>query len=230
MLTGNFRFSAVTSKSKLSPIITGTRRALLECLLESDANAVTLANQLGMNISAVRNHLDVLEIAGLVSSHHEHATRGRPKRIYVLTSLAYSLFPQQTQRVISFLFKSLSRSLSVKATNSLIKELVVNLWQQILPEKPVGSLEDRLSRVTNHLDKFGFYASLESVEGTFVITIHNDVFHEPFKDVPQKLAERFWQEFWNQLTRVVGRVCVQIKQPQKPGHHGVQILVDERRE
>ncbi|MFW9831603.1 MAG: helix-turn-helix transcriptional regulator [Candidatus Thorarchaeota archaeon] len=220
----------MTPEGKLSPIITSTRRMLLESLLESDANAVTLATQLGINISAIRSHLDVLEIAGLVTSRHEHAKRGRPKRIYVLTPLAHSLFPQQTQQVIALLFKSLSRSLSAKTTNSIIKELVADLWQQILYEKLEGSLEDRVRMVTNSLDNYGFYAKLEVTKEAFVITIHNDVFYESFKNVPLKISEQFWKEFWNQFSQGIGRVLVQINRPQTPGQHGMQILVKERRE
>ncbi|MFX1565881.1 MAG: ArsR family transcriptional regulator, partial [Promethearchaeota archaeon] len=58
----------MTSQSKLSPIVTGTRRLILESLLRTDANAVTLAENLGINISAIRGHLDVLELAGLITS------------------------------------------------------------------------------------------------------------------------------------------------------------------
>ncbi|MFX1577229.1 MAG: helix-turn-helix transcriptional regulator, partial [Promethearchaeota archaeon] len=111
----------MTSTSKLSPVISGTRRAILECLLVQDANAVFLAEQLGINISAIRGHLDVLEIAGLVSSRHEQAKRGRPKRLYSLTLLAHSLFPNQTAQLFSALIHAIIRSLNVKTSNSLIR-------------------------------------------------------------------------------------------------------------
>ncbi|MFX1343455.1 MAG: ArsR family transcriptional regulator, partial [Promethearchaeota archaeon] len=101
----------MASESKLASTISGTRRIILEALLVADANAVTLARQLEIHISAIRNHLDVLEAAGLVSSRHEHATRGRPKRTYFLSDTAHTLFPQQSARVFSLLLQAVATSL-----------------------------------------------------------------------------------------------------------------------
>jgi predicted ArsR family transcriptional regulator len=220
----------VTSESKLAPVISGTRRTLLEFLLVSDANAVTLARQLGIHISAVRSHLDVLEVAGLISSRHEHAKRGRPKRTYFLTDSGRTLFPQQSARVFSLLLQAAARSLGVKTSTSLIRQLATSLWEQILPEKPGGTLEDRLRRVVHALDSFGFYASLDQIEGQSVIVIRNDVFGEAFSEAPQDFADQFYQEFWNHLARILERVQIQTREVTEPGEHGYQLYVVERRE
>jgi len=227
---GAARFSAVTSDSKLASIISGTRRALLESLLVADANAVMLAQQLGIHISAVRSHLDVLEVAGLVSSRHEHAKRGRPKRTYFLTTSARTLFPQQSARVFSVLLQVVARSLGVKTSNSLIRQLVTSLWEQILLEKPSGTLKDRLRRVVRALDAFGCYASLEQFEGQFMIVLRNDVFGEAFSEVPRDLADQFYHEFWNHLARILERVHIQRGEVSEPGEHGSRLYVVERRE
>ncbi|MFX0077879.1 MAG: helix-turn-helix transcriptional regulator [Candidatus Hermodarchaeota archaeon] len=220
----------MTSESKLASIIGGTRRTLLESLLVADANAVTLAQQLGVHISAVRSHLDVLEVAGLISSRHKHAKRGRPKRIYFLTASARTLFPQQSARIFSLLLQAIARSLGVKTSTSLIRQLVTSLWEQILPEKPSGTLKDRLSRVVHALDAFGFYASFKEFEGQFVIVLRNDVFGEAFSEVPQDLADQFYQEFWNHLARILERVQIQRREVSEPGEHGYQLYVVERGE
>lgn len=220
----------MTSDSKLAPIISGTRRTLLESLLVADANAVTLARQLGIHISAVRSHLDVLEGAGLVSSRHEHAKRGRPKRIYFLTAYTRTLFPQQSARVFSLLLQVVVRSLGVKTSTSLIRQLVTSVWDQILPEKPSGILKDRIRRVVQALDVFGFYASLEHVDDQFIIVLRNDVFDEAFSEVPPDLADQFYQEFWNHLARILERVHIQRREVSEPGEHGSRLYVVERRE
>lgn len=220
----------MTSESKLASTISGTRRIILEFLLVTDANAVSLARQLGINISAVRSHLDVLEVAGLISSRHEHAERGRPKRTYFLTDSARTLFPQQSARVFSLLLQATARSLGVKTSTSLIRQLVTSLWEQILPEKPSGILKDRLRRVVRALDAFGFYASLEQIEGQFVIVIRNDVFGEAFSEVPKDLTDQFYQEFWNHLARILERVQIHLREVTEPGEHGYRLYVVERRE
>ena len=220
----------MTSTSKLSPIISGTRRVILEYLLKTDANAVTLAEQLNINISAIRGHLDVLEIAGLVSSHHVHANRGRPKRIYFLTLLAYSLFPTQTNQFLTALVDVIIRSFDKKTTNTLIRQVITQLWQIILPDKPSGSLQDRLTTIVQALDNFGFYAALESSEDQYVIVIRNDVFQTTLTALPNDQATRFQQEFWNRLKRIVGDVHIRIAKFPDSELHGFRVFVEERRE
>jgi predicted ArsR family transcriptional regulator len=64
----------------------GTRNRLLRILRGSHGplDARELADQLGLHLTTVRAHLDVLVDAGLVTSHSEdRATPGRPRRLYV---------------------------------------------------------------------------------------------------------------------------------------------------
>ena len=219
----------MTSPSKLSPLITDTRRVILEYLLGTDANAVTISEHLGINISAIRGHLDVLELAGLVSSSYEHATRGRPKRLYSLTSQARDLFPQQTVPIFSTFLQVLVKSIDTKTFISIVRQVVTSLWQQILPSKPSGSLQDRLDSVVDALDNFGFYASLEPIDEQLTILIRNDVFRLALTKFPSEQAARFQQEFWNQLSRLVGGIRVRLIELSDPRQHGFRVLVEERR-
>jgi predicted ArsR family transcriptional regulator len=220
----------LTSTSKLSPLIDGTRRIILEILLKTEANAVTLAEELNINISAIRGHLDVLEIAGLVSSSYEHATRGRPKRVYSLTPLVHSLFPNQTTQLFSALVQAISQSLDMKTTNSLIRQVVANIWHQILPDKPSGKLEDQLTKIVLALDNYGFYASLELVNDRFSILIHNDVFQPALSAIPVTLSSRFQQDFWSQLTRVVDGIQIRLVELPETVSYGYRVLIEERKE
>jgi predicted ArsR family transcriptional regulator len=198
-------------------------------LLRADANAVTLSEHLRINISAIRGHLDVLELTGLVSSSYEHATRGRPKRLYSLTPQARNLFPQQTVPIFSALLQVLVKSSDTKTFNSLIRQVVTSLWQQILPSKPIGSLQDRLDSVVDALDNFGFYASLEIIADQFAIVVRNDVFRSALANLPSELTARFQQEFWNRLRRFVGEIRLKLIELPDPSQHGFRVLVEERR-
>jgi len=217
------------SSSKLSSLITGTRRVILEHLLEADANAVSLAENLNINISAIRGHLDVLELAGLISSSYEHAKRGRPKRIYSLTPLAYSLFPTQTTHIISTLIDVILRSFDEKTANSLIRQVVIELWGQILPKKPSGDLSDRLRGAVEALDRYGFYASLEPIDDQYGIVIRNDVFQPALSAIPAQQASLFRREFWKHLTRLIDGIRVHITEGSEPWSQGLRILIEERR-
>ncbi len=217
----------MTSQSKLSPIVTGTRRLILESLLRTDANAVTLAENLGINISAIRGHLDVLELAGLITSTYQHAIRGRPKRLYTLKPLAYTLFPAQTTLLLEALFQVLVRSLDAKTTSNLIRQVVTQVWQQILPNTPTGSLQDRLDRIVEALDQFGFYASLDQTGQQQAIVIHNNVFQSALAVLPDVLATRFHREFWNRLSQLLDGTRVQFEAAEAR-QHTFRVFVEER--
>lgn len=220
----------MTSGNQLSPTITGTRRALLEHLLSADANAVTLAKHLGINTSAIRSHLDVLELAGLVSSRHEPATRGRPKRLYALTPLALTLFPQKSAQLASTILQAMVRSLDVKTLNALIRQIVRTLWQQILPEKPSGTLRDRLTHIIQALNVAGSYASLEEDQDAFVIVIRNFIFREVLNSVSSEISNRFTTEFLRELQRLLGPVHVQWSGTPELDDHLRRIHITSRRE
>src|SRR5436305_1563977 len=55
--------------------------------------AEDLARAVGITAVAVRQHLQVLEAAGLVGSASERRPIGRPRRVYSLTDQADELFP-----------------------------------------------------------------------------------------------------------------------------------------
>ncbi|MFX1509949.1 MAG: helix-turn-helix transcriptional regulator [Promethearchaeota archaeon] len=219
----------MTSQNKLSPIVTGTRRLILESLLRTDVNAVTLAENLGINISAIRGHLDVLELAGLIFSTYQHATRGRPKRLYTLTPLAYSLFPTQTTSFLEALFQVLVRSLDAKTTNTLIRQVVTRVWQQILPDTPTGNLQDRLIRIVEALDQFGFYVSFDQIGQQQTIVIHNNVFQSALAVLPDALATQFHQDFWNRLSQLLEGIRVRVD-PAEARQHRFRVFIEERRE
>jgi DeoR family suf operon transcriptional repressor len=59
-----------------------------------EARAEELAQQLGVTVSAVRQHLAGLEAADLVVHRDERAGPGRPRRSYALGAAAEALFPK----------------------------------------------------------------------------------------------------------------------------------------
>lgn len=211
-------------------MITGTRRAILEHLLDADANAVTLANRLDINISAIRNHLDAMELAGLVSSRREPAERGRPKRLYSLTPLALTLFPQKTAQVTAALLQTLNQSFDTKTINDLIRQSLRILWKQIFPDKPSGSLQDRLDQIVQALNAYGCYASLNQDQEFFVIVIRNFMFREVVNTAPPGIGGFFKREFLRQLKRIAGDVRVQWVGHIDFGDHIQRIRITPRRE
>ena len=71
------------------------RPALLDLLkVHGPSNAPALAAVRGVNPTAIRQQLAVLQREGLVERRVERRKRGRPTHLYALTERAESLFPQ----------------------------------------------------------------------------------------------------------------------------------------
>lgn len=72
-----------------------TRRALLVALRKrGEARAEELAEELGVTVSAVRQHLQSLTAADLVVHREERPGPGRPRHVYRLGGAAEALFPR----------------------------------------------------------------------------------------------------------------------------------------
>lgn len=72
-----------------------TRRSLLVTLRKrGEARAEELAQELGITVSAVRQHLAGLAAADLVVHRDERSGPGRPRRSYALAAAADALFPK----------------------------------------------------------------------------------------------------------------------------------------
>lgn len=166
--------------------IAGTRASILAYLLEEDQSAIDLEDKLDINESAIRRHLDTLEQRGYVGHYFEKAPRGRPKKLYTITSAGRKLFPQK----IHLLFKLLIREVEEKYGEEHLEELLSKVSEKFAGRLgPSGSskdMEDKIKKFVNSLDKFGFYPSFSKEDGNYLLRYRNCVFGE----VENKLRSR----------------------------------------
>jgi predicted ArsR family transcriptional regulator len=198
----------MANEQRLPSFLTGTRKSIVVNLLGNDTTAVELATILKINESAIRRHLDSLEKEGFVTSRFEISSRGRPKKMYSLTSQGRSLFPRKTKELITFLIQRVTQRYGEKEVESLMLSVAKDFSKQLVIKKVGGTLFSRLNQLVQFLDDYGFFTSLSKHNDKFVIEYRNCV----FEDVISQFG-RYVCKIDEEITRkVAGNVNIEWKE------------------
>jgi DeoR family suf operon transcriptional repressor len=150
------------------------RRAILTAVKSrGDARAEDLARDLGVSVSAMRQHLSSLASDGLIQHQQVRDGRGRPRHLYHLTERADSLFPRTYAEITNELLSYVD-----EADHELLEKVFrkrrdrrIRQANARLAGKP---FEERVVELASILDEDGYLATVETGEdGTFRIVEHN---------------------------------------------------------
>ncbi len=158
--------------------VDGTRVDIIEYLLYSDMNAVELAVRLDINESAVRRHMKTLEASGLVEHYFRKSKKGRPKKLYRLTSDGRSLFPEKSNVLFTILAENILGKLDEDDIEEAMDTVAAEIRERIVKDTEVGGHEKLLEHIVSALNEFGFYSDLIKEEGSYLITNNNCVFRD----------------------------------------------------
>ena len=149
------------------------RTVLLRLKMRGDAGTEELAADLGITVSAVRQHLDELVAAGLVARRGEPRGRGRPPIRYTLASAGEALFPRSYGELTNELLEY------VEDEDPDLVERVFERRRQRRVEQARRRLAGktfprRVEELTSILDEDGYLAEfVRRADGTYVVTEHN---------------------------------------------------------
>ena len=166
-----------------------TRKKILGKILLNDLSAIELEEELGINESAIRRHLDVLEHRGYVEPYFEKADRGRPKKRYKITSEGRRVFPQKTHVLFSSLISKVKENYGEEGLENLLEDVASDFAEQLFAEGEGSAPKDNLKRLVESLDKFGFYPSFREDEDFYYIEYKNCVFGDAIEDLGTKLCK-----------------------------------------
>ncbi len=164
-----------------------TRASILTHLLGGELNALDLEEKLGINESAIRRHLDTLEQMGYVEHHFKKAKKGRPKKLYKISSAGKNLFPKKTHILFILLARRVKEEEGENSLENLLSKVAKDFAKRLSPDKPVKDRKSLLTGFVNSLEKFGFYPSLDYEGGNVCyIKYRNCV----FEDVREELCDQ----------------------------------------
>jgi predicted ArsR family transcriptional regulator len=166
----------------------------MSLLLEEPQTAVEIAQKLEIFESAVRQHLQMLENAGLVTATFEQRGLGRPKKIFALSPSGAELFTRKYDVLLDLVIRKISETYGPPALRSILlstaRELSITLGvvSDDLPYR------ERLRKVTEALDDLGFAAKLEEKDGKTSIVSKNCILLRTAEANHDLLCHKFHSE------------------------------------
>ncbi|CAN5616056.1 winged helix-turn-helix transcriptional regulator [soil metagenome] len=150
------------------------RRALLMALKRrGEAGADDLAVDLGITVSAVRQHLAALAGSGLVTHSELRTGPGRPRHVHRLTPAAGELFPRAYGELTTELLAC------VEDEDPAMLERVFERRRRRRVERTLRRMEgqdlaQRVATLAEVLDEDGYLAeAVAQPDGTFTVIEHN---------------------------------------------------------
>lgn len=165
-----------------------TRASILTYLLGEDLTAIGLEEKIGINESAIRRHLNTLEQDGYAEHYFEKASRGRPKKLYTITSAGRRLFPQKTHLLFILLTRIVKEKYGEENLKELLSVVADEFADRLTPEEPIEDKEARLKEFVNSLDEFGFFPIFSKEDGVYYIKYRNCVFGEVIEELCESLC------------------------------------------
>lgn len=138
-----------------------------------EASADEVAADLGVTVSAVRQHLGALADAGLVAHSEVRAGPGRPRHVHRLTAQAGELFPRAYGELTTELLAC------VEDEDPEMLERVFERRRRRRVERTLRRMEGqdlaaRVHTLADVLDEDGYMAeAAEGGDGTFTVVEHN---------------------------------------------------------
>jgi predicted ArsR family transcriptional regulator len=163
-----------------------TQRKLMGFLqLKADgSSADALAEQLGVTITAVRQHLLALERNGLVTRGSTRASGGRPQQLYVLTPSARELFPRQYSWFSELLLTKLRQKLGSAGLEQTLHALGADAGASVAAPE-TASLSERASVLAKRMRELGYDADVQASKSRLDVVARNCVFHKLAAEHPE---------------------------------------------
>lgn len=174
-------------------LLGATKQGILHHLQEGPATAQALADKLGVQVSAVRAHLDALEGQGLLHARFRRAGVGRPRKVYELTEGAQELFPRRYHLMLTRLLERIVE----KEGRGYAARLLVEVARDMAEELEVprdGTPQQRAEALAQALHKMGFDASIQQTDEGLVLVRRNCIFLDAAREHHDLVCGRFDRE------------------------------------
>lgn len=155
----------------------------------SERSMDDLAQLLKINKTAVKEHMESLELKGYVKSFFRGAGPGRPRKYYELTEKGMNLLPKRYVSFATMLVSEIENEFGRDKVNLILGKVADKIvsesgWtkSQALIDLSREEKIKRLNEFVSTLNKLGYYARLEVTDDVVRIIRHNCIFYELAKN------------------------------------------------
>jgi predicted ArsR family transcriptional regulator len=149
-------------------VFSGTKKLILNSLLDGPKTAGEIADKLHIQKSAIRTHLASLQTEQAVKSYFRVERLGRPKKVYEITESGRELFPRRYDMILSLLIQKIEE----KEGHEYVKDVIASIADSIANEirerikksNTSGSLEKSLKILNSSSNELGFMSSVNKEE------------------------------------------------------------------
>lgn len=196
-----------------------TKRRILQSLLEGSKTATEIANKLQIQKSAVRGHLNSMQIQYLIKSYFKTERFGRPRRMYELTEKGHELFPRKYDIMLVPILKKLDemdgQARLKRIIESITDDLSADLRDKIDKVRKNNSskyLETSLKALNSISNDMGFVSSIIKEGDTYSILSQNCIVHKAALNYQDAICDGFHTRMIREALNGKLNVNVQLKE------------------
>lgn len=173
----------------LSMLLGKVKGNIINELSYAERSMDDLAHLLKINKTAVKEHMESLELKGYVKSFFRGGGPGRPRKFYELTEKGMNLLPKRYVSFATMLVDEIEEEFGRNKVNEILGKVADKIvtesgWVRSLEGSQL-TREDKISKLNDFvltLNKLGYYARLEVTDDVVRIIRHNCIFYELAKN------------------------------------------------
>lgn len=141
-----------------------TKRKIMDLLLDKPRTAAEVAEELKIQKSAARIHLESLQADDIVKSSFKSRRLGRPRKVYELTEFGRELFPRRYDLILNHILERIAKEEGRERVTSIVEsiadDMAAGIREKIERSGSKGSLKESLVILNSESNKLGFASSL----------------------------------------------------------------------
>ncbi len=165
-------------------ILGNVKSRILESLSISSRSMEELSSILSINKTAVKEHMETLQMKGYVTSYFQGSGTGRPKKYYEITEKGLSLFPKKYIEFSKLFIEEVEKTVGSSKLNEMLENVAFRIISETGWESPELSTLDRKGKIeklkeyVSMLNVLGYNATMDIYDDHVEIARHNCIFYD----------------------------------------------------